>query len=163
MGTEVERKFLVASREWDRVVGARVRQGYLSTDAERTVRVRVAGPKAWLTIKGEPTGEYRISRLEFEYEIPVQDACIMLDELASGGVVDKTRRVLDVFGTTWEVDEFHGANAGLVVAEVELADEDAPFCKPAWLGDEVSTDPRFAAAESARLRARSSRAALPPG
>ena len=148
MAIEIERKFLVRAQAWERahagVAGTRFRQGYLSTEANRTVRVRVAGGEAWLTIKGEPQGKARLSRLEFEYKIPVQDAHILLDELATGIVIDKVRRVLDVGGTVWELDEFHGANAGLLVAEVELAAEDAPFVKPDWLGDEVSADARFA-------------------
>jgi CYTH domain-containing protein len=144
MGIEIERKFLVVGRSWESLPGTRFRQGYLSAEPGRTVRVRVAGDVAFLTIKGEPKGEQKLARLEFEYEIPVQDAHTLLDELAQGIVIDKVRRVIDVDGSTWELDEFFGENAGLVVAEIELPSEDAPFVRPAWLGDEVSTDARFA-------------------
>lgn len=144
MGIEIERKFLVVGRAWEDLPGTRFRQGYLSAEPGRTVRVRVAGEKAFLTIKGEPRGEQKLSRLEFEYAIPVQDAHTMLDDLAQGIVIDKLRRVIAVDGSTWELDEFFGENAGLVVAEVELGSEDATFARPAWLGAEVSVDPRFA-------------------
>ena len=144
MGIEIERKFLVVGRSWEGAPGTRFRQGYLSSEPGRTVRVRVAGDAAFLTIKGEPKGGQRLARLEFEYAIPVQDAHTLLDELAQGVVIDKVRRVIDVDGTTWELDEFFGENAGLVVAEVELPAEDAPFARPPWLGDEVSADGRFA-------------------
>jgi adenylate cyclase len=144
MGIEIERKFLILGRAWAGIPGTRFRQGYLSAEPGRTVRVRVAGEKAFLTIKGEPKGEAKLARLEFEYAIPVQDAHTLLDELAQGIVIDKVRRVIDVEGTTWELDEFFGENAGLVVAEVELASEDAAFARPGWLGDEVSADASFA-------------------
>lgn len=144
MGIEIERKFLVVGRAWESLPGTRFRQGYLSAEPGRTVRVRVAGEKGFLTIKGEPRGEAKLARLEFEYAIPVHDAHTLLDELAQGIVIDKVRRVIEVGGTTWELDEFFGENAGLVVAEVELESEDATFARPAWLGDEVSADARFA-------------------
>jgi adenylate cyclase len=144
MGIEIERKFLVVGRSWESLPGTRLRQGYVSAEPGRTVRVRVAGDRAFLTIKGEPKGEQKLARLEFEYEIPVQDAHILLDELAQGIVIDKVRRVIAVDGTTWELDEFFGENAGLVVAEVELDSEEAAFARPPWLGDEVSNDARFA-------------------
>jgi adenylate cyclase len=144
MGIEIERKFLVVGRSWEGLPGTRYRQGYLAAEPGRTVRVRVAGDRAFLTIKGEPKGEQKLARLEFEYEIPVQDAHTLLDELAQGIVIDKVRRVIDVDGSAWELDEFFGDNAGLVVAEIELAAEDAPFARPSWLGDEVSADVRFA-------------------
>jgi CYTH domain-containing protein len=144
MGIEIERKFLVVGRSWESLPGTRLRQGYVSAEPGRTVRVRVAGDRAFLTIKGEPKGAQKLARLEFEYEIPVQDAHTLLDELAQGVVIDKTRRVVDVGGSAWELDEFFGENQGLVVAEIELPSEDAPFARPAWLGDEVSADARFA-------------------
>jgi adenylate cyclase len=144
MGIEIERKFLVVGRSWEGLPGTRFRQGYLSAEPGRTVRVRIAGDRAFLTIKGEPQGERKLARLEFEYAIPVQDAHTLLDELAQGIVIDKVRRVIDVDGTTWELDEFFGENEGLVVAEVELDSEEAVFARPPWLGDEVSNDARFA-------------------
>ena len=98
MGIEIERKFLVVGRSWESLPGTRFRQGYVSAEPGRTVRVRVAGERAFLTIKGEPKGEHKLARLEFEYEIPVQDAHTLLDELAQGIVIDKVRRVIDVDG-----------------------------------------------------------------
>jgi adenylate cyclase len=174
MGIEIERKFLVVGRTWEGLPGTRYRQGYLSAEPGRTVRVRVAGEKAFLTIKGEPKGEAKLARLEFEYAIPVQDAHTLLDELAQGIVIDKVRRVIDVDGSTWELDEFLGENQGLVVAEIELPSEDAAFTRPPWAGDEVSADARFANArlstvpfaawpEAARAAVVAGRAPAPPG
>lgn len=141
MGREVERKFLVTGAGWKRnASGVRFRQGYLSTVKERTVRVRTEGDRAVLTIKGLTVG---VSRLEFEYAIPLEDANRMLDELCERPLIDKTRYRLDAGSVTWEIDEFHGENDGLVVAEVELASADQPFDRPAWLGCEVSDDPRY--------------------
>ncbi len=140
MPTEIERKFLVKSDGWRTEKGIHLSQGYLSRDKGRTVRVRIAGETAWLTIKGLTTG---ISRAEFEYEIPVADA-VQLLKLCDGPIVEKTRHIVDYEGTTWEVDDFHGANAGLVVAEVELDAEDEAFETPPWIGEEVSGDVRYA-------------------
>lgn len=141
MGTEIERKFRVSGDAWrGRGTATRYRQGYLSTVKERTVRVRVAGDRAQLTIKGITVGA---SRTEFEYEIPVDDADVMLDELCEQPIIDKVRHVVEIDGTTWEIDEFAGANAGLVVAEVELDDADQHVTRPAWLGEEVTDDPRY--------------------
>lgn len=139
MGIEIERKFLVRNDGWRTEHGTRLIQGYLSRDKGRTVRVRIAGEAAWLTIKGLTTG---ISRAEFEYAIPVADAEQLLS-LCEGPIIEKTRHLVEYEGTTWEVDEFHGANAGLVVAEVELDSESEFFARPAWLGDEVSGDVRY--------------------
>ncbi|QPF73033.1 CYTH domain-containing protein [Roseateles sp. DAIF2] len=140
MGIEIERKFLVATGEgWRRPDALVFSQGYLNRAAERTVRVRIAGARAFLTIKGKSRGA---SRAEFEYEIPVADARELL-ALCEGPLIEKTRHTLEVEGTRWEVDEFHGANAGLVLAEVELAHEDQPFARPAWLGAEVTGDERY--------------------
>ena len=141
MGNEVERKFLVKGDSWR--VGAKgtlYRQGFLSTVKERTVRVRVAGEKAFLTVKGKSRG---ISRAEFEYDIPREDANAMLDSLCEQPIIEKVRYKIDVGGSLWEVDEFHGENAGLIMAEVELPDENAEFVKPEWIGDEVSDDARY--------------------
>ena len=139
MPTEIERKFLVTGTAWRQPNPTRLSQGYLNRDRERTVRVRVAGAQAFLTIKGATLG---ISRAEFEYAIPVADAEQLL-RLCDGPLIEKARHVLVHAGTTWEVDEFFGDNAGLVVAEVELADEHQSFSRPAWLGQEVSEDPRY--------------------
>ncbi|MCC7008808.1 MAG: CYTH domain-containing protein [Acidobacteria bacterium] len=141
MAREIERKFLVAGGEWKAgAAGVRFRQGYLSTVKERTVRVRTEGPRAVLTIKGLTTG---VTRAEFEYEIPVADADEMLDTLCERPLIDKTRYRLDVGGRTWAVDEFHGENEGLVTAEIELDAAGQAFDRPAWLGPEVSADPRY--------------------
>jgi adenylate cyclase len=139
MATEIERKFLVVGDAWRQAHPTRICQGYLNRDKERTVRVRIAGQQAFLTIKGKSVGA---SRPEFEYAIPLADAEQLL-LLCDGPVLEKNRHVLVHEGTTWEVDEFLGANAGLVVAEVELEHEDQPFAHPAWLGAEVTADPRY--------------------
>ena len=139
MGIEIERKFLVVGDGWRQGEGISYAQGYLNRDAERTVRVRIAGDRAFLTVKGVSRGA---TRAEFEYEIPVTDASQLL-ELSDGPVVRKVRRLVEYEGSTWEVDEFLGDNAGLVVAELELDSEDATFAKPAWLGREVTDDPRY--------------------
>ena len=141
MGTEIERKFLVTDDSWrGQGTATPFRQGYLSTVKERTVRVRAAGDEGTLTIKGITVGA---SRTEFEYPIPVEDAHVMLDELCEQPIIEKTRHVMDVDGTTWEIDEFAGVNEGLVVAEVELDSPDEQFTSPDWLGNEVTDDPRY--------------------
>jgi adenylate cyclase len=141
MGREIERKFLVKNDTWRAgAEGIPYVQGYLSRDADRTVRVRRAGTKAFLTIKGKPDG---ISRAEFEYEIPLADTGELL-ALCVGPLVEKTRYRIPFAGHCWEVDEFHGANAGLIVAEIELTAPEDAFEKPDWLGEEVSDDPRYA-------------------
>jgi adenylate cyclase len=141
MGLEIERKFLVTGTAW-RVLAAGVltRQGYLSSAAERTVRVRIAGDRGFLTVKGKSRG---LLRPEFEYAIPVEDAAAMLDGLCEKPFIEKTRYRVPFGAHTWEVDEFHGANAGLVVAEVELASADDEPALPPWIGREVSLDPRY--------------------
>jgi CYTH domain-containing protein len=141
MGKEIERKFLVRGNSWRSVdKGIMVRQGHLSTDNERVVRVRTAGGKGFLTIKGKAKG---LVRPEYEYEIPLQDAEEILDKLCMGYIIEKTRYYLDFKGRRWEIDEFHGDNEGLVVAEVEIEREDQEVPGPDWLGDEVSGDPRY--------------------
>lgn len=141
MGQEIERKFQVIEDEaWRQVKGTVYRQGYLSTVKERTVRVRTVGDKGYLTIKGITVGA---TRLEFEYDIPVDEANELLDELCEKPLIEKRRRIIAFAGLTWEVDEFFGANAGLVLAEVELEDEAQPIEKPRWIGAEVTDDPRY--------------------
>ncbi len=140
MALEIERKFLVTGDGWRSAgAGTPFRQGYLSCDPERTVRVRLAGSDGKLTIKGKTTG---ISRLEFEYDIPASDATRLLD-LCEDRVVEKIRHVVLHAGKTWEVDEFQGSNAGLIVAEIELRSEDEGFDLPDWIGEEVSSDRRY--------------------
>ena len=139
MGIEIERKFLVVGDGWRQAPAVPYAQGYLNRDKQRTVRVRVVEDSAWLTVKGASTGA---TRAEFEYPIPVADARELL-ALCDGPLVRKLRRVVVHAGARWEIDEFQGDNAGLVVAEIELAAEDAPFERPAWLGAEVTHDPRY--------------------
>ena len=140
MPVEIERKFLVRSDAWrDGPPGVRICQGYLTRDPARTVRVRLAGEKAFLTIKGGTAG---ISRQEFEYAIPPDEARALL-ELCLPPLVDKIRHERSHGGHVWEVDEFLGANAGLVVAEIDLSDAEEAFDHPELLGPEVSDDPRY--------------------
>ncbi len=140
MAAEIERKFLVTGDAWrDGSPGVRMAQGYLSMDPDRTVRVRLAGEDAWITVKGRTRG---ITRAEFEYPIPAADARDLL-EMCLPSVIDKTRHRIGFGGHVWEVDVFHGANEGLVVAEVELADESVRPELPPWVGAEVSHDHRY--------------------
>ena len=149
MATEIERKFLLRDASWRSAIerSEPMRQGYLlgaqvRMPAERalaSVRVRMAGARAWLNVKQAVAG---IARAEFEYAIPLADAQEMLATLC-GGVLQKTRHLVRVDGTLFEIDEFAGDNAGLIVAEVELPAEDAPFPRPSWLGAEVSTVRRY--------------------
>lgn len=139
MGVEIERKFLVTGSEWRAAESTYLCQGYLSRDRSRTVRVRIAGDTATLTIKGPTQG---VSRSEFEYTIPVEDARSLL-LLCDGPLIEKRRYVIPMGTIKWEVDEFLGDNAGLVIAEVELETEDQDFGRPAWLGAEVTHDGRY--------------------
>jgi CYTH domain-containing protein len=140
MGREIEHKFLVDTKLWrPRGAGTLIRQGYLSTDKDCVVRVRTAGPRAYLTIKGPG----HISRAEFEYSIPLEEATLMLDRLCLPGLIEKTRYRQEVGAQSWEIDIFHGDNEGLVVAEIELHDESEPFERPPWVLREVSSDPRY--------------------
>ncbi len=142
MAQEIERKFLVSSGAWKTgATGSLLRQGYLSTSAARSVRVRTAGARATLTVKGNKVGP-RAS--EFEYSIPLEEARQMLDELCRRPLIEKTRYAIPgPDGHLWEVDEFHAQNDGLVVAEIELSHEREDFVRPAWLGEEVTDDPRY--------------------
>ncbi|MFT5083592.1 MAG: adenylate cyclase [Lentisphaeria bacterium] len=139
MATEIERKFLVTGTAWKNDTGVSLTQGYLCRDEMTTLRVRVAGDKSFLTIKSATSG---ISRAEFEYEIPISDAEHLL-KLCDGALIRKTRYTVIDDGNRWEVDEFHGVNEGLVIAEIELESEDQVFARPDWLGREVSDDPRY--------------------
>lgn len=141
---EIERKFLIdGDFKKDAYKATRITQGYLNSSPERTVRVRIKGEKGYITIKGvgDATG---VARFEWEKEIPVEEAQALL-KLAEPGVIDKTRYLVrSADGIhTWEVDEFHGDNEGLTMAEIELSSIDEAFDKPSWLGKEVTGDPRF--------------------
>lgn len=139
MGIEIERKFLVVGEAWRAAPAVAYAQGYLNRDKQRTVRVRLVEGQAWLTIKGASSGA---TRAEFEYPIPPADAEQLL-ALCDGPLVRKLRRAVVHAGATWEIDEFQGDNAGLVVAEIELASEDQAFEAPPWLGAEVTHDARY--------------------
>jgi len=138
---EIERKYQVKLDAWvPQGEGIHFKQGYLNSQKERVVRVRIEGTRAKLTIKGITTG---VTRSEFEYAIPVEDAALLLDNLCEQPLIDKHRHKEVHFGKTWEIDVFHGLNEGLVVAEIELASEDEAITLPAWAGPEVSSDPRY--------------------
>jgi adenylate cyclase len=137
---EIERKFLVIKEKWKpSTEGVFFKQGYLNSDPERTVRVRVAGEKAFLTVKGKTTGTVR---LEFEYSIPVSEANEMLD-MCHNPVIEKTRYDISYKGFLWEVDVFKRGNEGLIIAEIELEHEEQFFDKPDWVGEEVTYDKRY--------------------
>lgn len=139
MAIEIERKFLVVNDTWRSAPAVFYSQGYLNRDKQRTVRVRIAGAQAFITVKGISQGT---SRLEFEYEIPVLDAQQLLT-LCEQPLIEKYRRIISHGGFTWEVDEFLGDNLGLVVAEIELPAEDTHFTLPDWVGAEVTHDARY--------------------
>jgi adenylate cyclase len=142
MALEIERKFLVAEGfKPSATIFFRISQGYLNSSPERTVRVRIKGDKGFLTIKGR-SSEDGLSRYEWEKEIPVSEAFELM-ALCGSGVIDKTRYLVPFGKHTYEVDVFHGANEGLVLAEIELSDEQEAFEKPSWLGEEVTGDVRY--------------------
>jgi len=141
MPVEIERKFLVRGDGWRGVAPGRdYRQGYLCAVAARTVRVRVVGDTGYLTVKGATVNA---SRVEYEYVIPVADATDMLDNLCERPLIEKTRYRIEYQGMVWEVDEFAGENAGLLVAEVELEAEDQQIALPDWVGEEVTGQLRY--------------------
>lgn len=144
MAQEIERKFLVKGDfKGEAFKATRIIQGYLCSVPERTVRIRIKGEKGFITVKGRSNAS-GAARFEWEKEIPADEAKALLD-LAEPGVIDKTRFLVNNTDGkhVWEVDEFYGDNDGLTVAEVELADENEPFDKPAWLGEEVTGDPKY--------------------
>jgi len=141
MPLEIERKYLVRNDDWRSVgAGIQYRQGYLSVVPGRSVRVRVGAGKGFLTIKGPLAG---IERREYEYPIPVEEANEMLDTLCLKPIIEKTRYRIEHAGVQWEVDEFEGENAGLVIAEVELGAADQRIDLPDWVGEEVTDDLRY--------------------
>ncbi len=139
MGIEIERKFLVNGSDWRTRHPVIYRQGYLNRDKQRTVRVRIAGDLAFLTIKGLSVGA---SRAEFEYQIPTSDAAEMLS-LCETPLIEKKRHIVNFDDMRWEIDEFLGENSGLVVAEVELESEQQNIRLPSWIATEVTDDPRY--------------------
>lgn len=142
MAREIERKFLVTGEGWRAAAHDSVHcvQGYLASHESCSIRVRIAGERAWLGIKGATLD---IERAEFEYRIPLADARELLERFCVRPLIEKTRHYLHHGGHLWEIDEFAGENAGLVVAELELEYVDEPFERPPWLGEEVSADPRY--------------------
>lgn len=141
MALEIERKFLLKNDDWRKLASGKLyRQGYIKNDISSAVRVRIAGESAFLTIKSEVTGA---TRLEFEYDIPMKDAEEMLQTLCKKPLIEKNRYVIQIDELTWEVDEFFGENAGLIVAEVELESEDQQITLPTWIGEEVTGDPKY--------------------
>ncbi len=143
MATEIEHKYLIIKEHWKVVVpdqSIRIRQGYLLTDPEKTIRVRTKGDKGYLTVKGKSSGS---SRPEFEYEIPLADAEELLDKFCSS-LVEKTRHLVLHDNKTWEVDEFFGLNEGLIVAEIELTHEKEVYLTPHWVGQNVTNNSQYA-------------------
>jgi adenylate cyclase len=142
MGQEIERKFLIKKEIWENSPKGKatyLKQGYISTDPGKTIRVRVAKDKSFLTIKGKTEG---ISRAEFEYEIPTEDANELLNLFASN-CIEKIRHEIVYDGKLWEVDVFNGDNEGLIIAEIELNSVDEQFTLPAWIDKEVSGEERY--------------------
>lgn len=141
MNIEIERKFLLRNDDWRAgATGTLYRQGYLCTDPERTVRVRLGGDTAILAVKGQGDG---LSRPEYEVPIPAAEAAELLDRLCLQPLVEKIRYLVPFAGLTWEIDEFLGANAGLLLAEVELDHAEQPVALPPWIGPEVTGDRRY--------------------
>jgi len=143
MAVEIERKYLVHQKLWlavkEELTGTLIQQGYLSRVPERTVRIRIKGEEGFLTIKGKNEG---ITRSEFEYSIPVEDALEML-KICDGSIIKKTRYALPLNNVVWEIDEFYDDNAGLIIAEVELQSEEQKLVLPSWIREEVSDDSRY--------------------
>ncbi|SRR5579883_449466 len=141
MVIEIERKFLVKNDSWrSMAVGTLYKQGYIHTGKERTVRIRIIGNDGYLTIKGPRVSN---SRIEFEYPIPVEDAENILFNLCERPWIEKIRYKVKMSGLIWEIDEFDNENKGLIVAEVELSHEKQTIVFPEWIGQEVSSDPRY--------------------
>jgi adenylate cyclase len=142
MAIEIERKFRLADDSWRERVQRKtlLRQGYIANTRRASVRVRLAGEAGWLSVKAMTPG---LSRTEYEAAIPASEANEMLDRLCEGPLIEKWRHIVVYQGSEWEIDEFLGENAGLVIAELELESEDAPFARPPWLGVEVTHDERY--------------------
>ncbi|WP_309498019.1 CYTH domain-containing protein [Sulfurovum sp.] len=141
MGIEIEHKFLIDKDKLPKLQnGFSIKQGYIQTIDHTTVRVRIRDKDAFLTIKGENKGA---TRLEFEYPIPINDANEMLKDLCNTSVIDKTRYLLKHEGHIWEIDIFEGENIGLVIAEIELENEDEAFTLPNWVTKEVTNDTKY--------------------
>jgi len=142
MPIEIERKFLLVNDNWRKEVSRsyRIRQGYIGEIGKASVRIRVQDEKANINIK---SATLAMRRMEYEYEIPLDEALQMLDQLCNQPQVDKTRYIVEQGKHKWEIDEFYGDNEGLVVAEIELSDEHEIFEKPEWIGKQVTDDARY--------------------
>ncbi|MCH8013090.1 MAG: CYTH domain-containing protein [Candidatus Marinimicrobia bacterium] len=141
MGKEIERKFLVKESNWQKSSkGLLIQQGYIVIRKEKVVRIRIMNDKGYLTIKGTTTGA---TRNEYEYEIPLEDASQMLNNLCEKPILEKHRYKINHDGMTWEIDIFHRENEGLIVAEIELEYEDQEFEKPDWVNMEVTDDLKY--------------------
>jgi CYTH domain-containing protein len=141
MAIEIEHKFLAELPPgWETLPCKRLRQAYLVSEEHLTVRIRLEASQAWLTIKSATEG---LSRYEYEYPVPLADAEEMLTTVCRGAVIEKTRYYLKQGHLTWEIDVFEGENAGLVVAEMEVPTPDEVFDRPAWVGEDVTDDPRY--------------------
>ena len=142
MATEIERKFLILNQDWQEYTKSELHivQGYLATNEFSSTRIRIQNDKANINIKSATLG---ITRTEFEYSIPFDDARLMLDDLCIKPVIEKTRFTVEHMNHTWEIDVFSGDNEGLIVAEIELSSPDEAFEKPSWIGEEVSNDARY--------------------
>ena len=142
MAKEIELKFLVQNSSFMDISDSRrdIKQGYISRRPEGTVRVRICGDKAFLTVKGRNKGAVRD---EWEYPVPVEDAMQMLARCTEGNVIEKTSYIVPFGGLNWEIDVFHGAHEGFVVAEIELPAPDTPFTQPPFIGREVTGDQRY--------------------
>ena len=142
---EIERKYLVTSDSYKQLAVARyhICQGYISREKTGTVRIRITDDKAYLTIKGKPAAGH-FARYEWEKEIDVQEAKELM-QLCQGTIIDKTRWIIPAKeeGLKWEVDEFHGKHAGLTLAEIELTSEEQEVEKPDFVGEDVTSDPRY--------------------
>lgn len=143
MPVEIERKFLVKNSNYKKnVLPIIVKQGYLADGHKGVIRVRIFGEEAFLTVKGR-TDNDGLARLEYEYAIPLNEAKEMLANLCLTPLIEKKRYIIATGNHKWEVDEFLGANLGLVVAEIELISKDESFIKPSWLGDELTGKPEY--------------------
>ncbi|MGZ8142712.1 MAG: CYTH domain-containing protein [Methylosarcina sp.] len=142
MAIEIEHKFLLATNEWRNHIqrSVKYKQGYLSSLATSSIRIRVSDNHAWLNIKSATIGT---QRHEYEYEIPLTDANELLNTLCKKPLIEKTRHFVADNNKIWEIDEFEGENSGLIVAEIELAEPEESFIKPTWLGTEVTGDLRY--------------------
>ncbi len=141
MSIEIERKFLITGSDWQQgPQPSQYRQGYIFAEEKGVVRVRIIDQKGYLAIKSAPVG---LKRHEYEYEIPFSDANAMLDGLCENYIVEKMRYKLKYSDHIWEIDKFTGCNEGLIIAEIELSDENESFERPPWIGKEVTQDPKY--------------------